>query len=117
MIIDAHAHIFPNWKTPMGYEDPKAHLREQQVRVNRFWGRMVTNTLDRSFIPLSDEEVSFRVGKCGRFYWNKNGRECWLQRFPTMMTEMEWTPEQMIAFMDEIGVDKAVLQAGYMEIN
>ena len=34
-----------------------------------------------------------------------------------MMVEMEWLPEQMIAFMDAHGVDKAVLQAGYMEIN
>jgi predicted TIM-barrel fold metal-dependent hydrolase len=30
---------------------------------------------------------------------------------------MEWPPEHMIAFMDETGIDKAVLQAGYMEMN
>jgi len=30
---------------------------------------------------------------------------------------MEWTPEQMIAFMDEVGVDKGVIQSGYMEMN
>jgi len=45
------------------------------------------------------------------------GRECWLQRFPVIMVEMEWPPEQMIAHMDNIGVDKGVLQSGYMEIN
>jgi predicted TIM-barrel fold metal-dependent hydrolase len=33
------------------------------------------------------------------------------------MVEAEWPPEQMIAFMDFAGVDKAVLQAGYMEAN
>ena len=31
------------------------------------------------------------------------------------MVEMEWSPEQMVTFMDATGVDKGVLQAGYME--
>jgi hypothetical protein len=37
-------------------------------------------------------------------------------RFPTIMAEMEWFPEQMIAFMVR-RVDKVVLQSGVYGIN
>lgn len=81
-----------------------------------FWGRMRTNTTDRAYLPETGEDVSFRVGKFGRWEWEKGGRQCWLQRFPTIMNEMAWTPEQLIAVMDENQVDMALLQAGdYMQ--
>ena len=78
---------------------------------------MVTSTMDQNFIPQPEENVGFRVGNYGRFNWSKHGKDCWLQRFPSIMVEMEWPPDHMIAYMDAIGVDKGVLQAGYMEIN
>jgi predicted TIM-barrel fold metal-dependent hydrolase len=117
MIIDAHAHAFPHQGGAAGYESAETYLRDQQSYIEKYWGRMLTNTLDEKYKALPDEDVNFRVGKFGRYYWTKNGRECWLQRCPTMMIEMEWTPEQMVAFMDSIGVDKAVLHVGYMEKN
>lgn len=111
MIIDVHAHVFPHFGGPHG------NLVLDQNMVRSRWGRMRTNTLDEKYIPNSSENVEFRVGKFGKFYWNKHGLECWMQRFPTMMKEMEWPPENMIAFMDSVGVDKAILQAGYMDMN
>jgi len=117
VIIDAHAHVFPHHGSPAGYKDIKTHLMMQQALIERFWGRMITNTLDKKYVPYSDEDVNFRVGKYGRYEWTKHGKECWLQRFPTIMVEMEFPPEHMIALMDGAGVDKAVLQAGYMEMN
>jgi predicted TIM-barrel fold metal-dependent hydrolase len=117
MIIDAHAHVFPHFEKAAGFRDARVWRAQQQNDIARLWGRMVSNTLDPSAIPDPGEEVNFRFGKYGRFYWTKHGRECWLQRFPTLMTEMEWTPEQMIASMDAVGVEKALLQAGYMETN
>ena len=117
MIIDVHAHAFPHHGGTSGYKDVKDHLMVQQEFIEKFWGRMVTSTLDEKYKPYPGEEVDFRVGKYGRYYWTKNGQKCWLQRFPAMMVEMEWPPEQMIAFMDTAGVDMAVLQSGYMEIN
>jgi predicted TIM-barrel fold metal-dependent hydrolase len=114
MIIDAHAHVFPHQNSAAGYPDVGSHLMAQQSEVPKFWGRMVTNTLDERCMPVAGEDVGFRVGKYGRYHWTKAHRECWLQRFPDIMVEMEWTPEQMIAFMDLMGVDVAVLQAGYM---
>jgi len=117
MIIDAHAHVFPHFVGASGYKDPSTHLMMQQAKVHTWWGRMVTSTMDEQYMPMPGEEVGFRVGKYGRYYWTKNGRECWLQRFPPIMEEMEWPPERMVAFMDSVGVDVAVLQAGYMEMN
>ena len=117
MIIDAHAHVFPNMATASGHKDVRTHLIMQQKRVGRFWGRMVSNTFDEKFRPAANEDIDFRVGKYGRYYWTKHGKECWLQRFPPMMQAMERKPEQMIAFMDICGIDMAVLQAVYMEVN
>ena len=117
MIVDTHVHVLPHAGGAAGYKDAETHLRMQQDKIQRFWGRMVTSTLDPRYIPLPGEDVGFRIGRYGRYYWTKQGRECWLQRFPTIMIEMEWPPEQMIAFMDSVGVDVAVLQTGYMEIN
>ena len=117
MIIDVHAHVFPHQGGAAGYKDAETHLMMQQDLVHRFWRRMVTSTLDEKYIPYPGEDVNFRVGRYGRYYWTKHGKECWMQRFPLIMVEAEWPPEQMIAFMDATGVDKAVLQAGYMENN
>jgi hypothetical protein len=117
MIIDAHAHAFPHHGGASGYKDVQSHLKAQQGTMTHFWGRMLTNTLDPQYIPGPEEDVNFRVGRYGRYLWTKNGKEVWLQRFPPMMAEAEWPPEQMLAFMDFAGVDKAVLQAGYMEMN
>lgn len=116
MIIDAHAHVFSHLGKATGF-DVQSNLMVEQAKSKRFWGRMPTNTLDKKYIPYPGEDVDFRVGKYGRYYWTKHGKECWMQRFPTMMVEIEWPPEHMMAFMDEIGVDKAVLHAGYIEFN
>jgi predicted TIM-barrel fold metal-dependent hydrolase len=117
MIIDVHAHAFPNQGGPAGYNTKKEYQDLLQERVHRFWGRMVTNTLDKKYMALPGEDVNFHVGKYGKWYWTKHDKLCWLQRYPIIVVEPEWPPEQMIAFMDATGVDKAVLQAGYMEPN
>jgi len=117
MIIDVHAHVFPHHGTAAGYENVETHLMMQQSLIEKLWGRMVSNTLDENYMPLPGEDVNFRVGKYGRYYWTKHGKECWFQRYPVIMAEMEWPPEHTIACMDATGVDKVVLQSGYMEIN
>ena len=117
MIIDAHAHVFPHFGGASGYPDARAHLAIQQAKVQTWWGRMVSSTLDEQYLPLPGEGVDFKVGRYGRYRWTKKGEDCWLQRFPPIMDEMEWPAERMVAFMDSVGVDVAVLQAGYMEMN
>jgi len=115
MIIDVHVHAFPHQGTSAGYQDVQTHLMIQQNKIQRFWGRMVTSTLDEKYMPAPNEDVNFRAGKYGRWLWTKHGQECWLQRYSPILVEMEWKPEQMIAFMDSIGVEKGVLQSGYMD--
>ena len=115
MIIDVHMHAFPHQGTAAGYPDVKTHLMIQQNKIERFFGRMVTSTLDPKFKPAQNEDVNFRIGQYGRWLWTKHGVECWLQRYSPFLVEMEWKPEQLIAFMDSIGVHKGVLQSGYMD--
>lgn len=117
MIIDAHLHAFPPLDGASGYPSAAAHARMLQNKVPGYWRRMVTNTLDERFRPERDEDVAFRIGKYGRYHWRKAGRDCWMQRFPLSMENMDWPPERMVAHMDAVGVQVGVLQAGYMEAN
>ena len=40
-----------------------------------------------------------------------------MQRYHPVIGDAEWSADQMVALMDATGVDKVVLQAGYMEKN
>ena len=113
MIIDNHIHIFPDQAGPDVGPDPARHVAQLQKTVADFWGRMVSSHTDPKFIPEPEEDVGFTVGKHGRYYWRKRGEGCWLQRGPAFMARMESTPEQIIAHMDAVGVDMAVIQADY----
>ena len=117
MIIDNHVHAFPNQGGPDTGPDPAYHVLLMQRTVRDFWGRMVSSHTDPRYIPGPDEDVGFTVGKYGRFHWKKHGEECWLQRGPATLGEMEHTPEQMLAHMDFVGVDMGLIQAEYLEVN
>ena len=117
MIIDSHVHVLPSQTGPAGYPDARSFSRTNQKAVRIMWGRLVTSHTDPKYIPGPDEDVDFKVGKYGRWTWEKHGAVCWLQRSPVAMSENEHTPEQMLAHMDSTGVDMGVIQAGYMEPN
>ena len=89
MLKDANAHVFPHFEEAAGYPDAHQCKTQQQKDWARVWRRMVSNTLDEKVIPNPGEEVNLRFGKYGRFYRTKYGRECWLQRFPTIITDMQ----------------------------
>lgn len=118
MIIDIHAHTFPCLRGACGYEDVATHMKALQKQVSNSYGKMfVTSHTDDKYKPLHDEDVDFRVGRYGRFYWTKHDEECWMQRLPVMVVDMAWPPEHMLTYLDWCGVNKAVLQGGYMERN
>ena len=117
MIIDNHVHVFPDQGGAAGYDDPKSYSRQLQMGVRMQWEKMVTSHTDPKYIPDPDEDVGFHVGKYGRHYWRKHGEDCWLQRGPVAMEEAEHTPEQMVAHMDFVGIDKGVVHGGYVERN
>ena len=115
MIIDNHVHIFPDQAGPAGYKDEAAYRAELQKIVRPSWGRMYSSHEDPKYIAEAGEDVGFRVGRFNRFQWKKHGEDVWLQRGAVSMEKMEYTPDQLIANMDFIGVDKGVVLAGYME--
>ena len=118
MIIDNHVHVFPNQAGPAGYPDAKTYHRRLQGFVDRVWRyRMNTSHTDPKYIPEPNEDVGFRVGKYGKWHWRKHGEDCWLQRGPVMIEEPEHSAEQVLAHMDSVCVDMAVLEGGYMEPN
>ncbi len=117
MIIDNHVHVFPDQAGPAGYPDAAAYGRQLQATVRKFWGRMYTSHKEPKYAPGPDEDVGFHVGRFARYNWSKHGEECWLQRGPVALERLEHTAEQMVAQMDLVGVDKAVVLAGYMESN
>jgi predicted TIM-barrel fold metal-dependent hydrolase len=55
-------------------------------------------------------EVGFRVGRFGRFEWEKDGEGYYIQFFPPTLDDMVASPERMLAQMQYVGVDRAVLQ-------
>lgn len=115
MIIDCHVHAFPDFAGASGHADAQTHRALQQARIRDWYGRMVSSSLDLSDAAQPGEDVGFRIGRYGRYEWKKNGRDCWLQRFPPSMDKIEWPPEQMIANMDAVGVQVGILQSGYMQ--
>ena len=117
MIIDNHVHAFPDQAGPAGYPDAESFARKNQASIRTFWGRFNMSHTDPKYIPEPDEDVDFRVGKYGRWYWRKHGEDCWVQRMSAAMSEPEHPPEQLLAHMDFVGVDMGVIQAGYMEPN
>lgn len=104
MIVDVHGHAWPFLGGASGYDDIATHLRYLQKLP-----AMSPHMIMEGEPPLPDEDVNFRIGKYGRLRWTKGGKECWIQWMPPCIVNMEWPPEDMIAHMDWIGVDKAVL--------
>jgi predicted TIM-barrel fold metal-dependent hydrolase len=54
--------------------------------------------------------VGFDVGRYGRFEWEHEGENLYLQYMPPLLADMEAPAELLIALMDHAGVDRAVLQ-------
>lgn len=109
MTVDIHAHAFPPLSEASGYESSEAHLRCIQEKTSqsdqmRFEGEL----------PRPDEEVEFKVGRYGKFEWVKNGRNCFLRYMSPAVVDTAWPPEHMLAYMDWMGVDKAVLYQGHI---
>jgi predicted TIM-barrel fold metal-dependent hydrolase len=53
--------------------------------------------------------VDFRVGKFGRCEWTYGGEDYYVQKFPPSLQGMESSPEFILAQMDYVGTDVALL--------
>jgi len=59
-------------------------------------------------------EVNFRPKEWGQLEWSFEGEEYYIQWMPPTMHRMEAPPEMLIAHMDYVGVDMAVLQSDHV---
>src|SRR5215217_2771548 len=123
MIIDCHAHVFPNWHGACGHPSIDVHLKYIQKNVTRpaaetFRVRdgmrvkpgLLFREGDNTWAGLKD--VNFRVGRYGRLEFVHEGEEYAVQYMPVGMQTIESPPEFMIAQMLYAGVDHCILQAG-----
>ncbi len=120
MIIDAHAHTFPRLGTDSGDQTAESQLQIIQHHVqfhSQGWHRRRDDSrADISLLmPAGDgiedmPDVNFGVGRFGRLECTVADEEYYLQWYPCWMHDMAAPPELMVAFMDYMGVDMAVLQ-------
>jgi predicted TIM-barrel fold metal-dependent hydrolase len=122
MIVDAHAYCFPRLDEASGFPSRQEHLRYLQRMIAGHrqppWrlrdhapgdNGALADPGDRTLRGLRD--VNFRAGGYGRFVWTVNGEDYVKQYLPPYLTDLSAPPELMIAQMDYVGVDRAVLHA------
>lgn len=121
MIVDSHAHIFPFLGSEAGFTSVSEHLwylqlymaaHSERVRNVDDGTEVTGNTLvtieaDGSF-ELKD--ANFRVGENGRFLWNYEGKDVYMQYMPPSLQTNTAPSNYLVAEMDHAGVDMAVLQ-------
>jgi predicted TIM-barrel fold metal-dependent hydrolase len=122
MIIDGHAYCFPPLGEASGFPSAREHLgylqREMADHHQPVWrlrdrapgdNAMLADPADRTLNGL--REVSFRPGGHGRFVWTSNGVDYAKQYLPPYLADLSHPPEMLVAQMDYVGVDRAVLHA------
>ena len=122
-IIDCHSHIFPPLAGACGLPDAAAHRVQQQRAMHVHGNQPYRRALDNAIVterPLWDpadpseagrrRDVSFRVGRCGRFEWTVDGEDQYVQFLPPYMADMSMPAEVLARGMDYAGIETAVLQ-------
>ncbi len=121
-IIDSHAYCFPPLAQANGFPDAGAHLRYLQREMadhhQPVWrlrdralagdNTMLADPRDRTLAGLTN--VDFRAGGHGRFVWTVDGEDYAKQYLPPYLTDLSHPPQMLVAQMDHVGVDRAVLQ-------
>lgn len=122
MIVDSHLHTFPDARQAPGWSDPAEFFRlvqyalsqhRQTVRRDADHAVVVEppsawSTSDRT--PTGWRDVAFRVGRFGRFAWTIDGVDYYKQYQPVWLDPMAASAELIVALMDAVGIDRAVLQ-------
>lgn len=120
MIIDSHAHIFPCLGTDSGDQSAEMQLQiiqhHTQFHLQGWRRRSDGSRADPDLLkPAGDAitdmpDVDFRVGHYGQVECTVDDEDYYLQWYPCSFADMSARPEMMIAYMDYLGVDMAVLQ-------
>jgi predicted TIM-barrel fold metal-dependent hydrolase len=124
MIVDAHAHIFPQLAGACGYPTADDHRRFLQLYIATH-GEPVYRLRDGAVVPEAasalysgeldsfdrlNEEADFRVGRCGRFEWEYEGETHYRSFLPPSLQDMVSPVDFLLQSMARSGVDVAILQ-------
>jgi predicted TIM-barrel fold metal-dependent hydrolase len=122
-IVDCHGHVFPPLAGASGFPSPETHLVHQQramhVHGNQPYRRLRDHAIvtERPLWEAGDpsetgraRDVRFRVGRFGRFEWERDGERYYVQFLPPHMQDLSAPPEGMVVEMDYAGIATAVLQ-------
>jgi predicted TIM-barrel fold metal-dependent hydrolase len=122
-IVDCHAHIFPDLAGSSGFGSAQLHLLFQQWAMHNHSNQPVRRLSDHQVVddkPLWDAEdwsaagrrkgLNFRVGRYGRFEWDKDGESYYIQFLSPSLQEMCSPAQFMVTQMDHAGIESAVLQ-------
>ena len=120
MIIDAHAYCFPPLGEANGFADSATHLKYLQREMADHHqpvfcledgspgdNRMLSDPDDLTLRGL--HEVDFRSGTHGKFVWTIKGKTYAKQYLPPYLKDLSHPAEMMVAQMDHVGVDRALL--------
>jgi predicted TIM-barrel fold metal-dependent hydrolase len=122
-VVDCHGHIFPPLAGACGFGSAEAHLvhlqRAMHVHGNQPYRRLRDHaiTTERPLWHADDPseggratDVAFRVGRFGRFEWERDGESYYVQFLPPHMEDLSSPPEGMVVQMDYARVGTMVLQ-------
>ena len=122
MIIDGHAYCFPPLGEANGFPSAAEHLRYVQREmadhhqpVWRLRDRALAGDNSMLAEPGDDgtiaalKDVGFRSGGHGRLVWTVDGEDYAKQYLPPYTVDSSHSPETLVAQMDYLGVDRAVL--------
>ena len=120
MIIDGHAYCFPPIAGANGFPSAAHHLRYLQREMADHhqpnWRLSDWQVGDNAMLADAhdptvegNKDVNFRPGSHGRFTWTVDGEEYAKQYLPPYLVDMSHSPELLIAQMDYVGVQYAVL--------
>ena len=122
LVIDSHAHIFPDLAGAGGYATVAEHrLYIQRILVGHVqpYRRAGSHEIvsdpgmlwDLSQPGISGyRDVGLEVSSYGRFTWQKGAHAYYLEYMPPWLRTQEMPAEFLRALMDHAGVDVAVLQ-------
>jgi len=125
MIIDNHAHIFPYLGGKSEYESEKIQLMYAQKLISGHFEptrrKSDFSVLEKVNLWEKDKpglegmrDINFKAGRFGRYEWTTDDVDYCKQFMPVSLQDMTAPPEFLIAQMDFVGIDKAVLQRTHM---
>jgi len=121
-VIDCHAHIFPPAAGAAGFDSVALHRLHQQRAMHMHGNQPYRRLRDNAIVtermlweaddpsPAGAKDVAFSAGRFGRYQWQKDGEDYYVQFLPPWMEDLSISADQVVASMDHAGISACVLQ-------